>query len=126
MEKERRKRKEEKKGGKERWKRKGEKERGKRGGEERRKMEEKIGENRKKWGEREREREEVFVYVNEVLKPYEMISVKEENNIESVWVEITCKNDKKIKLGYNLIVIVGDFNYPDTKYVEEGTRGGNT
>ena len=40
-----------------------------------------------------------FVYVNEVLKPKEMVSGKDKNNIESVWVEIVCKNDKKIKLG---------------------------
>ena len=37
--------------------------------------------------------------VSEVLKPNEIIGVKEENNIESVWVKIICKNDTKIKLG---------------------------
>ena len=86
----------------------------------------------------------VFVYVNEVLKPNEMIGVKEDNNIESVWVEIICKNDKRIKLGNfyrppginiqneleaslfqeirnvvdgnNLVVIVGDFNYADINW----------
>ena len=40
-----------------------------------------------------------MVYVNEVLKLNEMIGVKEEENIEYVWVEIICKNEKKIKLG---------------------------
>ena len=35
----------------------------------------------------------VFVYVNEVLRPNEMIGVKEDNN-ECVWVEIISKNDK--------------------------------
>ena len=30
--------------------------------------------------------------VNEVLKPNEMIGVKEEDNNESVWIEIICKN----------------------------------
>ena len=28
----------------------------------------------------------VVIYVNEVLKPNEMIGVKEEDNIESVWI----------------------------------------
>ena len=37
----------------------------------------------------------VFVCVNEILKPYEMVGVKEEDRFESVWVEIICKNDKK-------------------------------
>ena len=41
---------------------------------------------------------------NVVLKPNEMVGVKEDN-IESVWVEIICKNKKiKIKLG--------NFTYP--------------
>ena len=34
----------------------------------------------------------VFAYVNEVLKPNETISVKGEDNIEFVLVEIICKN----------------------------------
>ena len=37
----------------------------------------------------------VFIYVNEELKPKEMIDVKEEDNIESVLVEIICKKVKK-------------------------------
>ena len=49
---------------------------------------------------REKEqREEEFLFVNEVLKPNEMIGIKEENNIETVWLVIICKNDKRIKLG---------------------------
>ena len=38
----------------------------------------------------------VFVYVNEVLKPNEMIGVKEEDNIEPVRAEIICKSDKNL------------------------------
>ena len=34
--------------------------------------------------QKEKGREGVFVYVNEVLKPNEMIAVKEEDNIEFV------------------------------------------
>ena len=34
----------------------------------------------------------VFVCVNGVLNPNEMAGVKEEDNNESVWVEIICKN----------------------------------
>ena len=73
-----------------------------------------------------------------------MIGVKERDNIESVWVEIICKNDKKIKLGNfcrppgmegqygleaslfqeirkviegnSLVVIAGDFNYLDINW----------
>ena len=83
-----------------------------------------------------------FCLCKEVLNPNEMIGVKEEDNIESLWDEIICKN-KKIKLGNfyrppgmktrygleaslfqeirkvvegnNLVVVVGDFHYRDIK-----------
>ena len=38
----------------------------------------------------------VFVYVYVVLKPNEMVSVKKEDNIESVWVEIIVKMITKL------------------------------
>ena len=45
------------------------------------------------------QREGVFAYVNKALKPNKSIGIKERDNIESVWVEIICKNDlKKNKL----------------------------
>ena len=47
---------------------------------------------------KEQREREVLVYVNEILEPNEMVGGKEEDNVESVWFEILCKNDKKIKL----------------------------
>ena len=47
-----------------------------------------------KYESKETEEGGVF-YVNEVLMPNKMIGIKEEDNIDSMWVEFICKNDKK-------------------------------
>ena len=80
------------------------------------------------------------MYIKKALKSNEMIGIKEGDNIEFVWVEVICKNDKTIKLwnfyrppgmdaqngleaslfqeirkvveGNNLVVVVWYFNYP--------------
>ena len=84
----------------------------------------------------------VFTYIKDYLNPIE-VRIKENTNIESVWVSITCINGKKVRLGNfyrpehqnNLrleedlfkefekgvssnyaTVIVGDFNYRDINW----------